>query len=977
MCGIAGIFAYRHGASPVNPEELHRIQDAMRVRGPDGEGLWMASDGRIGLAHRRLSIIDLSDAGAQPMVSEDGNLRVVFNGEIYNYRVLQQELKHQGYRFRSNSDTEVLLHLYAAEGPGMVHRLRGMFAFALWDERKKGLLLARDPFGIKPLYYADDGHMLRVASQVKALRAGGGVHTSPEPAGHVGFLLWGYVPEPFTLFKSIRALPPGSTLWVNQEGAVRVDSFFNISDELAKASQMVVEFNPDETRERLRSALLDSVQHHLVSDVPVGMFLSAGIDSSTIAALAVEVGGNRLQGVTLGFKEYASTVNNETFLAEQIARHFGISHQTRWVVSADFQSELDRLLEAMDQPSIDGVNTYFVSKAAAEAGMKVALSGLGGDELFGGYPSFRDVPQITRLCGFTGNVPGLGRAFRVMSAPLLKRFTSPKYASMFELGGSYGGAYLLRRGLFMPWELTDMLAPEMVREGLQELDTVARLEETVKGLESNRLRLTALEMTWYMRNQLLRDTDWAGMAHSVEIRVPLVDVEFFRQIIPWLASTRAPSKVDLALIPKKRLPASIINRPKTGFNIPVRDWLTPASGSSTEQRGLRGWAKRIYSQANACKRILVLAPDAFGGVGGIAKFNRDLLAAVCAHPGVQEVVAIPRLIRSSSEPLPRKLTYVTEGAGGKIKYLSAVWKVVRSNSRFDAVICAHINLLPVAYVLRTILSAPLMLFIHGVDAWQPTKSRLVNFLVRRIDRCVAVSKVTTERFLSWSRLKGATASLLPCAINIERYGPGEKNTALVQRYGLAGQTVLMTLGRLAAEERYKGIEEVMELLPDLAQEFPEIVYLIVGDGNDRQRLQERAKFYGIERRVKFAGFIPESEKADHYRLADAYVMPGWGEGFGIVYLEAMACGIPVVASSVDGSREAVRDGELGVLVNPRDKEDMKRGIREALRRQKGVVPPGLEYFSFRNFERRCHAILDQMLAIANNVPRPALLSHVP
>src|SRR5579859_3297766 len=205
MCGIAGVFAYRDSAAPADPEELLRIRDRMYSRGPDGAGLWISEDRRVGLAHRRLAIIDLSEAGAQPMSTPDGKLHIVFNGEIYNYRNLRRELEAKGYRFQSKSDTEVLLHLYADRGPEMMHALRGMYAFGIWDAREQSLFLARDPFGIKPLYYADDGHTIRFASQVKPLLKSNAIDTAPEPAGSIGFLIWGAVPEPFTLYRGIRA----------------------------------------------------------------------------------------------------------------------------------------------------------------------------------------------------------------------------------------------------------------------------------------------------------------------------------------------------------------------------------------------------------------------------------------------------------------------------------------------------------------------------------------------------------------------------------------------------------------------------------------------------------------------------------------------------------------------------------------------------------------------------------------------------
>jgi asparagine synthase (glutamine-hydrolysing) len=247
------------------------MRDRMALRGPDGHGAWFSADGRVGLGHRRLAIIDLSDSGAQPMASADGKLVITFNGEIYNYRELRSSLEKAGHRFLSSSDTEVLLHLYAEKGLEMVHQLRGMYAFAIWDAKKQGLFLARDPFGIKPLYYADDGNTFRAASQVKALLAGGAINTAPEPAGHVGFFLWGHVPEPYTMYKAIRSLPAGTTLWVGQDGKKSLNTFYRVSAELARACDNPVSLGRREMQEHLRTALLDSVRHHLIADVPVGV----------------------------------------------------------------------------------------------------------------------------------------------------------------------------------------------------------------------------------------------------------------------------------------------------------------------------------------------------------------------------------------------------------------------------------------------------------------------------------------------------------------------------------------------------------------------------------------------------------------------------------------------------------------------------------------------------------------------------------
>lgn len=591
MCGIAAAFTY--GGSSVDRAGLVQVCDQMAARGPDGSGMWFAPDGRTGLGHRRLSIIDLSEEGAQPMVSESGALAIAFNGEIYNYRALRDELERNGHRFRSHSDTEVLLHLWAEKGEAMLDDLRGMFAFAIWDTGRGGLFLARDPYGIKPLYVSDDGRTIRAASQVKALLAGGGIDTEPDPAGHVGFFLWGHVPEPHTLYRGIRALPAGHSLWVDRSGRQRERAFASVPDALAVA-ETAAERSIEDAQAQLREALLDTVRHHLVADVDVGVFLSAGQDSTTLAALASEVGG-QLRTVTLGFSEYRGTADDEVPLAERVAAYYGARHDTVWIDRADFHDAFGRFLASMDQPTLDGVNSYFVSRAAAEAGLKVALSGLGGDELFGGYPSFSEIPRLVALLGRVPFADQVGQGVRIVAAPMLRRFTSPKYAGLLEYGSDIAGAYLLRRGLFMPWELPDILDPDLVREGWRSLETRARLGATIDGIQTNRLKITALESSWYMRNQLLRDTDWASMAHSLEVRVPLVDWALLQRIAPLLAACPELGKHSMALTPKEPLPDAILNRPKTGFTTPVRQWMLEEGLVSAGDRGLRGWAKQVYA----------------------------------------------------------------------------------------------------------------------------------------------------------------------------------------------------------------------------------------------------------------------------------------------------------------------------------------------------------------------------------------------
>ena len=603
MCGINGIFAYHCSANPFERAELERTRYQMVARGPDGKGEWLSNDGRVGFGHRRLSIIDLTETGAQPMVNADGTLVVTFNGEIYNYRELRKRLEEKGYVFRSNSDTEVLLHLYAAKGEAMVRDLRGMFALAIWDAARREVFLARDPYGIKPLYYADDGKTFRFASQVKALLAGGKVSDATDPAGLVGFHMFGSVPEPLTIYRAIRALQAGHTMTISLDRGARVRPYHSIAAVYANAERGDVQ--PVLGAARLaaaRDALLDSVRSHLVADVPVGAFLSAGIDSSALVGLMRDAGQNDIETVTLSFKEFEGSENDEAPIAAEVARTYGTRHTTRVVTSAEFAADLPRILAAMDQPSIDGINTWFVSKAAHELGLKVAISGVGGDELLGGYDSFHNIPRWVRWLKAPASVPGLGSlARRIATAIGPERLgLNPKSAGLIAFGGTYAGAWFLQRGLYMPWDLGGVLDPVTAREGLAALEPLALVRAVLNPMPSAAFtRVATMEAALYMRNQLLRDTDWASMAHSLEVRTPLVDSVLLERMAELGSPEKGgAAKEELALAPSRALPLAVTARKKTGFAVPVSRWAsahTPAP-SAAPYGYARDWACYVLRQ---------------------------------------------------------------------------------------------------------------------------------------------------------------------------------------------------------------------------------------------------------------------------------------------------------------------------------------------------------------------------------------------
>jgi asparagine synthase (glutamine-hydrolysing) len=600
MCGINGIFSFGAAAPAIDREELLRTREAMFSRGPDAAGAWVSADGRVGLASRRLAILDLSPAGTQPMAAEAGRVQLVLNGEIYNFRQLRAELEAAGYGFRSSGDTAVILALYRRYGEAMLPRLRGMFALAIWDERDgrpRRLLLARDPMGIKPLYYstgpapppgspvssrspsaagAAAGGQIRFASQVKALEAGGAVSHAVDAAGLAGFLLWGSVPEPWTIRRDVRALPAGHFLIVEEGGAGEPRPFAALAGPLAdRAPSDPALLGPEE-------AIEESVTAHLVSDVPVAVFLSAGLDSGLIAALARRHLAEPPVTFTLRFDVLDGTPRDEAPLAAAVARRLGTRHLEHHMTRDDFSHLWPAALAAMDQPSIDGFNTFAVSRAAHAAGLKVVLSGLGGDELFGSYPSFADVPRGARAARWARRLPGLAAAW----PPLARRLapSRPKLAALLRLGATLPGSYFLRRALFLPEELPSLMGPEAAAAGLAAYDPIADAGKLLDGLlaAANGHRPDAwqavqlMESSQYMRNQLLRDSDWASMACSIELRVPLADALLHRRLAAGgFHPARRLGKAALVRRLAPELPAALWQRPKSGFYLPVLEWLRP------------------------------------------------------------------------------------------------------------------------------------------------------------------------------------------------------------------------------------------------------------------------------------------------------------------------------------------------------------------------------------------------------------------
>jgi glycosyltransferase involved in cell wall biosynthesis len=365
-------------------------------------------------------------------------------------------------------------------------------------------------------------------------------------------------------------------------------------------------------------------------------------------------------------------------------------------------------------------------------------------------------------------------------------------------------------------------------------------------------------------------------------------------------------------------------------------------------------------------RVQMLLTDGFGGFGGISRFNRDFLSALNACAIVERVFALPRVISDPiDETIPEAVVYERHAARGRASYTFSVIRHAIRGPRADLVLCGHIHLLPLAWAAARLARARLVLVVHGYEAWAPSSHTLSNLLVHCIDAFIAVSGYSAERFVQWSGVAAARGFILPNCVDLSRFQPQQRDPALVSRYGLRSAIVMLTVGRLAASEQYKGVDEVMEAMPHLLRQFPALRYLVVGDGSDRPRLEAKARSSGLSDYIVFAGRIAEAEKVAHYNLADVYVMPSYGEGFGIALIEAAACGIPVVGSAVDGSRDALLGGRLGRLVDPKKPDELVQAVTAAISNaQRSARNDLIEAFDGNRFRVRVAQWMNEQTAAA-------------
>jgi len=555
MCGIAGILSTKFDKQYIAPR-LEAMQTALNHRGPDGRGDYFSPSGSVGLTHTRLSIIDLSDDAAQPMSIKNDRYTISFNGEIYNYQSLRNELKKKGHHFSSQSDTEVILNLYIEYGSQCVNKLRGMFSFLIWDEIEQKAFAARDPFGIKPFYYWHDSHSLAFSSEIKSLISSNLSNQKLSSEGLFSYFKTGSVIEPNTLINDIQLLNAGHSLtW--QGGKTKTSAYWKITFPTAR------KVTRSNAIAQTRKALIDSVKAHMVGDVPIAIFLSGGIDSTALLAIASSISKSPINTYSIAFE---NPDWNEGDIAKRIAKHFGANHTELLMTPALAQTLFDDYKSAIDQPSIDGFNTFCVSKLAHDNNEKVVLSGLGGDELFAGYKSFKLLPKMHSA---SRRFAVLASAIKFTST-LLKRLLPVKVSRVMDFLGqpaSLSFAQQSLRGIFSHQEslsLTHSVNGEKIKpKALQE-----PAQQDIKDSISD------LELSVYLRNQLLRDSDSMSMYWGLELRVPFIDSVLFDSISSVPANLRLEQGKRLLIDSVPEIPEWVSRRPKQGFRFPFDEWFS-------------------------------------------------------------------------------------------------------------------------------------------------------------------------------------------------------------------------------------------------------------------------------------------------------------------------------------------------------------------------------------------------------------------
>lgn len=970
MCGICGFANYR------NEELLRTMASRLAHRGPDEDGFYTDGE-KVSLGMRRLKIIDLA-TGSQPVFNEDRTVAVVFNGEIYNFRELRAELEAKGHRFRTRTDTEVLVHLYEEHGAELPGRLRGMFAFAIWDSRKASLLLARDHFGVKPLFYSLRGDRLYFASEMKALLSSAEVDTSLDREAADAYFSLLYVPAPLTVYKGVRKLEPGQTLQFSG-GRAEIKTYWRVPEYGTAPARSWGEY-----LERADALLADSVREQLVSDVPLGLLLSGGVDSGSILYYMNKAGASPVKTFSVGYGVIDASFN-ETPGARMAAQRFGAAH-TETMLSPDPRALIERLSSVFDEPFADAsaLPTFLVT-AEARKKVAVALTGVGGDEVFGGYPrhigarllpAYLKLPAALRK-GFWAAARLMPESYSATNVPgRIKRF----------FAGSRGDF----RGAYESW--TSYFSAEE-RSGLFNgaLAGAAGSRPPLPGRLASPDDIFAYELRNYLSDDLLCLSDRASMANSLELRVPFLDVRLAELMAsaPLSLKTRGFNlKFMLKTLMAGRLSEETLNGPKRGFQVPLARWYSDdlrgfvrdvLSSSELEKDGLMspGYIDGMLKEHESGRRNLndqihavvmfelwlarnrklqaappvpgirvgagplnilvctdIIPEDDAGGSGRVAWETAKRLAVMGHKPVVL------------TKGLPERQDFrVSEGVevyryrGNPLRLRSQVKAILARHGRIDVMEMHHpYTALLAKAALRGVPSVHNFhspwaeeYLIRCRDLGKNTVVSLFGSVVRKLAEKTALgfsSSVLNASAFMAEKLKaehGLDSLVVPLGVDHDKFRPHQYPAELRRRLGLPeDRFVIFTVRNLVTR---MGLENLVEAAAAVARARPEVLFVIGGSGYLREKLEGLIAEAGLADHVRMEGYIPEMELPAYYQCADLFVLPTrLLEGFGLVTLEALACGTPVLATPVAANPEILSrlDGEM--LIKDASPEGIAAGI---------------------------------------------------
>jgi len=932
MCRIAGIY---NPASPNLSADIITMRDSMTHGGPDDAGIYLDDHFPLALGLRRLALLDLSMAGHQPMADADGSIQIIFNGEIYNFLELKTELRSLGHTFKTTCDTEVILKAYLQWGKDCFRRFNGMFALAIFDKRSSLLLLARDHAGIKPLYYSITGNSLYFASEVRAFTA-----LLPQwPENHnwkIHFLTFGHLPEPVTTLQNVVALKKGTVMTITLPGLSVTEEVFSRFTFESKINTL------PEAVAAVKEKLTAAVERHLLSDAPIGLFLSGGVDSSLLTLMAHKTLQDNLHTLSIVFDDKKFS---EAKYQEIIINKTGAKHHSFVVGENDFFQSIPDILKAMDQPSIDGINSYFISKYAKAIGLKAVLSGIGADELFGGYDFFiqnRKVKLLERMPSFV-----------LQAGEHLPDYKKKKLAFLGRKGLT--GQYLFRRGIYTPRQVAAILQRTTgeVNRAISQIDV-----SDATAVKDKRDVISWGEQHLYMQNQLLKDTDYMSMWHSVEVRVPFLDKELMETVHSIAPSVKYDPVIKKHLLIRAFhdiLPKEIYQRKKQGFTFPFEKWISAVQ--TTAQRNpvftkklrqvksgktqwVRYWAYLLacHSGTIKCynkpvKKILFLNLRAFSITGGIEKFNCAFLKALSELEKEGSVVANGwSMYDDKCNAKYFEPAYYKCFKGKRLQFVFEAWK---AGSKYDTIILGHINLSLAGWgIKRMFPGKQVILITHGIEVWTKLKG-VKDRLIKHADNILSVSNFTKSTIAKVHNIDPGKIAIFHNTLDPYFALPDgfQKPGYLMDRYGLQPESpVIFTLTRLSFSEKYKGYDKVMQILPRLKALYPEVKYILSGkpDEREKNRLTELKESYRIKDEVLLTGFVKDEEVTDHYLLADVFILPSRKEGFGIVFIEAMACGVQVIGGNKDGTVDALQEGELGYLIDPDDELEIFKALHMLL-----------------------------------------------